>query len=199
MKHFNIFCLLFLITTLSTCVGKNTYSLRDSGLGTGLVFYIDPAGAKLLPEGKTYLEAAPSDQSVDAMWGVYGTSTDATLTDVGSGQANTDKIVATQGTGSYAAQLCNDLVLGGYSDWFLPSKDELDKMYVNLHKGTDEYGVIYEPVGAFTTGGGTADGYWSSSGGWVDMAWAQFFDVGEQLGVTYGSINTEHVRCVRAF
>ena len=75
--------------------------------------------------------------------------TGATGTAIGTGQANTTAIVTTQGAGSYAAQLCNDLTVGGYNDWFLPSKDELDLMYENLY---------LQEVGGFTD-----DYYWSSS------------------------------------
>ena len=42
--------------------------------------------------------------------------------------------------------------------WFLPSKDELNKIWVNLCSGLDENGVTYTPVGSFG-----ADIYWSSS------------------------------------
>jgi hypothetical protein len=44
---------------------------------------------------------------------------------IGSGNANTLMIVNAHGTGSYAARLCYDLVLNGYSDWYLPSFNEL--------------------------------------------------------------------------
>lgn len=42
-------------------------------------------------------------------------------------------IVASQGDGIYAASVCDDLVIGEYSDWFLPSFGELTLMYENLH------------------------------------------------------------------
>ena len=47
---------------------------------------------------------------------------------VGTGETNTTSIVNALGSGSYAARLCYDLSLGGYDDWFLPSKDELNLM-----------------------------------------------------------------------
>lgn len=46
--------------------------------------------------------------------------------DVGAGKINTDLIVNALGTsGNYASKICKDLVLNGYDDWFLPSRDEM--------------------------------------------------------------------------
>lgn len=50
---------------------------------------------------------------------------------IGSGQANTLAIVNAQGIGTYEAKVCYDLVIDGYKDWFLPSKDELNQLYLN--------------------------------------------------------------------
>ena len=124
----------------------------------------------------------------------------ATATAVGTGQANTTAIATAQGVGSYAAQLCNDLVLGGYNDWFLPSKDELHKMYINLQSGTDENGVAYNAfVGNFAL-----DAYWSSSE--LEGLNAEFFAYGEDFDPTVerpSALEKDNdlilVRCVRTF
>lgn len=50
---------------------------------------------------------------------------------IGSGSANTNLIVNAIGAGNYAAKLCYDLVQGGYSDWFLPTWKELEKIEQN--------------------------------------------------------------------
>ena len=82
-----------------------------------------------------------------------------------------------------AAQVCDALVYGGYSDWFLPSKDEFILMYENLK--------------VFGFGGFAVAGYWSSSEGNADSAWGQnFYDGGQHLSVKYG---TGRVRAARAF
>ena len=96
----------------------------------GIVAYILQAGDPGYDANVNHgLIAAPSDQG-SASWGIYIT-TGATATSLGTGNTNTNMIVGAYGAGSYAARLCYDLVLGGYSDWYLPSWDELQKLYNN--------------------------------------------------------------------
>jgi hypothetical protein len=152
--------------------------LGDTGPAGGIIFYDKGSYSN----GWRYLEAAPSDQSSGIQWGGYGTSVGGTSTGIGSGAANTAAIVARLGTGSsYAARLCADLELGGYDDWFLPSKDELNQMY-------QQRGVI---------GGFASDKYWSSSEGSSSYAWGQDFGNGSQ-GYVYKYVNLR-VRACRAF
>lgn len=51
-----------------------------------------------------------------------------------TGQLNTAKIVNTLGEGTYAAKVCYDLVYQGYSDWYLPSQNELALALQRLNK-----------------------------------------------------------------
>jgi hypothetical protein len=149
----------------------------------GIVAYIlqagDPGYDANVPHG---LIAAPSDQSTGIQWynGSHVT-TGATATALGTGNANTNTIVSVQGAGSYAAKLCYDLVLNGYSDWYLPSKDELNKLYINRT----------------AIGGFAAAIYWSSSEYVNYGAWGQAFYSGGQYD--FGKGNTYVVRAVRAF
>ena len=110
--------------------------------------------------------------------------TGATGTSIGTGMSNTQKIVNIQGSGNYAAKLCDDLTLNGFSDWFMPSKDELNLMYENLH------------LNLF--GGFASDYYWSSSEGSADNAWNQYFGNGDQFGYS-DKVNQLWVRALRAF
>jgi len=144
----------------------------------GLVFYNDGAGHGLV--------CAPADQSSSAQWGCYGTAIGGTLTALNTGFANTNAIVAGCTTAGIAAKLCDTLTLGGYTDWYLPAKDELNLMYVNLHTQS--------------LGGFASDYYWSSSeyvGGETFYAWGQGFSDGYQ-GYGYKNGNG-YVRAVRAF
>jgi len=90
----------------------------------GIIAYIDGTG-------QHGIIAAPFDQGVNISWGNgLNIPTGATDSLVGSGLNNTLKIVNAFGSGNYAARVCYDLVLNGYDDWFLPSSDELEKLYL---------------------------------------------------------------------
>ena len=132
-----------------------------------------------LPHG---IIAAPSDQSTGIQWynGSYVT-TGAISTAIGNGNTNTNTIVSVQGGGNYAAKLCDNLVLNGYSDWYLPSKDELNKLYLNK----------------LSIGGFDSYHYWRSSELFFDYAWGWNFGNGSQSsGYKYYAYK---VRAVRAF
>jgi hypothetical protein len=98
--------------------------------------------------------AAPCDQDSAIGWynGAY-IITNASGTAIGTGNANTNTIVSAQGAGNYAAKLCYDLVLNGYSDWYLPSLNEL----MILCGRRSQIGC-FPFAGIFPTGD-----YWSSS------------------------------------
>ena len=172
--------------------GGKTYAIGSTGPGGGIVFYdsIAATGSTFQENGVTctYLEAAPTDQG-DTNW--YGTGGFAILgasgTAIGTGATNTATIVADEGAGGYAAALCKSLSLGGYTDWFLPSQDELNQMYLNLYE---------QGLGGFSS----TDFYWSSSedsANPTDWAWVQLFQNGSQSGNSKGDNNL--VRAVRAF
>ena len=113
--------------------------------------------------------------------------TGATYTAYGKGQDNTLQIVAVMNeysvTEPYAAKLCKDFDFAGYRDWFLPSKDELNKLYENRAL-----------IGGFSN-----EIYWSSSESADDSenAWAQSFSNGVQSEDNKGSAH--RARAVRGF
>jgi len=149
----------------------------------GIIAYILQPGDLGYVSGQTHgIIAATSDQSAGIQWynGSYIT-TGATGTALGTGNTNTNTIVYAQGGGSYAAKLCYDLVLNGYSDWYLPSKDELAKLYLNRA----------------AVGGFVGARYWSSSEFSSDYALTFHFII----GVAYFDFKDDawRVRAVRAF
>jgi hypothetical protein len=157
-------------------------SIGDTYQG-GIIFYLDASGCH-------GLISAPTDQSTGIQWynGSY-TITTAFASCVGCGDGNSSMIVYNQGLGSYAAQLCYDLNSGGYTDWYLPSKYELNLMYENIGQGNS--------LGLGNVGGFASSYYWSSTEFDNFIAWFQNFGNGNQYN--YGKYNTDYVRAVRAF
>jgi hypothetical protein len=155
----------------------------------GIIFYLDSTKLHgLVAAPKDILNASGNSLTVQWYNGSY-TTTSATSTAVGTGKANTAQIIASQGAGSYAAKLCDDLVIGVYSDWYLPSKEELNLMYTNIGQGA---AAPLSNVGGFVS-----SYYWSSSEYDYYSAWSQYFNSGNQNN--YGKNDTLYVRAVRAF
>jgi hypothetical protein len=153
----------------------------------GKVFYIFQQGDPGYVEGETHgLIAAPSDipsntyRIFPSCYANYGTSTA-----LGTGAANTTKILACTADNENAAKLVDALTYGGYSDWYLPSKDELNLLYLNR----------------ISAGNNFADNqYWSSSEvsfGMYTHAWYQFFTDGGQG--PEGKNYQKGVRAIRSF
>jgi len=100
----------------------------------GIVAYIlqpgDPGFDPILQHG---LIAAAGDQSTGAQWGCYGMNILGTSTALGTGQANTNHILYHCSTAGIAARICDEFFIGIYNDWYLPSRDELNKLYENRY------------------------------------------------------------------
>jgi hypothetical protein len=179
-----LMCLLLAAVVLGCpAPGAKTYNIGDTGPAGGMVFY-DQGSAT---NGWQYLEAAPYDQNSPIQWTVGGASaTGATGVAVGTGPANTTAVIAVQGAGNYAAKVCKDLMLGGYSDWFLPSKDELTQMLQNL--GTKGLGnLVSNHV------------YWSSTEIDSGNAWDVFFSGSTVTPTSNVKNNIGSARAVRRF
>jgi len=159
----------------------------------GIIAYVLQPGDPGYVAGETHgLIAAVVDQvswppgiewATQPCWGVH---VPGTSTDLGSGSANTDAIIAQNGAGSdYAAGVARAYRGGGYDDWYLPSKDELDKLYQNR-----------EAIGNFDATGPWW--YWSSSQDAPWEPWGQTFCDGSQ-GAGDRADFPGTVRAVRSF
>jgi hypothetical protein len=113
----------------------------------GKIFYIFQPGDPGYVAGESHgLIAAVSDQTA-SQWGCWGTNIGGLSELLGAGGTNTNVIIANCAQANIAAQRTIAVTDGGYTDWYLPSKNELNKLYLNR-----------SIVGGFLT-----DKYWSSS------------------------------------
>ena len=176
-------------TSTTTTVAPALFSVGDTGPGGGTIVYVDLTRAP----GSKYFEVACAGWSDGVCagsdltdpgiaWGCFGTLiSDADGTAIGTGAQNTAEIVAGCPESGIAAKVADALVLGGQTDWFLPSQDELNQMYVEQ-----------TAIGGFSVGD-----YWSSSESDANYAWNKSFYSGWQY--YYFKYYTWYVRPVRAF
>ncbi|MDR2803147.1 MAG: DUF1566 domain-containing protein [Treponema sp.] len=172
---------------------EKQYKIGDRGPAGGFIFYVKSAYSG----GWRYLEAAPPETEFRAQWGieiegiVIPSSLD-TQSGIGTGRDNTEIFMAhpylleikNRLTANLAATACRAINFGGYSDWFLPSKDELMLMYTNL--------------ASRGLGGFKDETYWSSTESSYEYAHFQSFREGRQFFNGY-KIMPLYVRAVRAF
>jgi hypothetical protein len=160
----------------------------DIGPAGGYIFYVNTGQSG----GWTYLEAAPTDYG-SSSWN-YPLSNFSTTnnynTIVGSGSINTNSIVNFYGSKiSFAASICLNLTFNNYSDWFLPSRDELIKIYENLFR-----------IGKANLATGGI--YWSSSEdiNFTQNAWTVKMSTNDpNRFITYIKSNSFRVRPIRRF
>lgn len=154
----------------------------------GKVAYIFQVGDPGYVAGETHgLIVSLADLSTGIYWHATNNgTTNATGTAIGTGLSNTNAIVATYGAETNAARLAYDHTnaetgTGFYSDWYLPSKDELNKLYINR---------VAIGIGN--------NFYWSSSELTSGLAWQQWIFTGGQDGGDKNTV-TFYVRAIRSF
>ena len=176
----------------SSCAAGGPCVVGDVGPGGGTIFYVDMSRAA----GSQFWEVG-SDLGT-AGWGCSGTVISGTLTAIGTGATNTGLINAGCGTAGIAARVAS-APAGGFSDWFLPSKDELNQLC--KYARTQSTAVADQAVQCDNTGtllpGFASAYYWSSSQSNASIAWFQSFVSGSQINGNKG--NPLRVRPVRAF
>ncbi|MEO8406681.1 MAG: DUF1566 domain-containing protein [Chitinophagaceae bacterium] len=124
------------------------------------------------------LVARPTDEWI-GVWAFSYTTSGATGTALGTGNANT--IAVSAALPNSAAKYCADLVGGGHDDWFMPSRDELNKLYINR---------------ALIGGFDMTTYYWASTEAGT-TAWDQSFITGAMA--TYDKTGSFRVRAIRYF
>ncbi|TRW21466.1 DUF1566 domain-containing protein [Flavobacterium zepuense] len=137
-----------------------TYALGNTGPGGGIIFYLGTDGHGYEVGASLGLAKWDDAANLDNVENVTGLGTE-----MGTGQANTDLIVAAIGDGTYAAKMCADYEQGGKDDWFLPSKVELQTIY-NYFRNCGCMGLS------------PSNNYWASSqGDHYTRAWNTDFSV----------------------
>jgi hypothetical protein len=177
-----------------------TYEIGDLVEG-GMVFYIDETGEHGLVAA---LEDLPLGNNICmGEWGVPGglewgcyeeTVSGADGTAIGTGYQNTLDVLyefceAESWFGGSAAMVSSGYESEGYTDWFLPSVDELQEMYNTIGNGGSEGNI-----GGFDTDGTP---YWSSTEYSNYKAWSVNFNNGSTADISKSYLN--RVRYVRAF
>lgn len=180
-RKFN-FCLLiitsFFILSFAGCKEKEAEPLvLGQFYEGGIIVFLDDYG-------EHGLIAATTDQHTSISWCPGSCQvTNALATAAGSGKINTNLIVTVQKTGNHAALVCDQLVHNGFDDWFLPSKDELNILFVQKEAGR---------IGNFL-----AEEYWSSTEDDIDRAWQQHLGNGSTRSEI--KVNSGCIRAIRAF
>ncbi|MEE9429413.1 MAG: DUF1566 domain-containing protein [Melioribacteraceae bacterium] len=172
--------------------GGTTYAIGDFAQG-GIVFWVDETAQHGLVCTKEEQNGGSRIR-----WGA-GTYTHTMAKGNGplSGEMNTTIIIANQGIGdgtTYAARVCSELEVteGGktYGDWYLPSKQELNLMYINK--------ASIKTTAQANSGLDFQDNYyWSSTEENTVLAWLQFFTNGSRFSSNKAGLR--YVRAVRAF
>ena len=156
-----------------------------------------------------------SAQNTSVQWKTSNTSTAGTSSVI-DGPTNSANM---NDANHPAAQFCEGLTIGGFSDWYMPAKNELEVCYFNLkpttssndsNSGTNTNAVpsrgsnytsgtpAQTSATAFRSGGSEAfiaNTYWSSTEYSGTPAWAQYFDNGYQYYTS--KTNSRRVRAVR--
>jgi len=137
-------------------------------------------GGIAVTTGSGALIAATNDAPVKYAFGPNANARGATSAQNGAENTNT---LMFSGVSHPAASYCSNLSEGGFSDWYLPAKDELNALY-----------GARSTIGGFATSGGTT--YWSSTENYPNQAWFQVFGNGSQ---NYGVAKetAQNIRCVR--
>lgn len=160
----------------TSCRNGGPCAVGDIGPGGGLVTY----ASRTAQWWGSYIESRPVVAGSGLPWSLQPTislyTDDASGTAIrkridaramGMGAVNTQTIIQQSGSGEYAAAYVDALQLGSQSDWYLPSRDELDAAYHLVAEGKWPT-MVRGP-------------YWTSSENAPDFAWYQMFQDSTQF------------------
>lgn len=115
-------------------------SLYGKTYAGGLIFFVNTEPGKYPNFNGEGLVTTPSDYGNFDQWGCRGVETGATGRIVGDGRSNTMKVLNSNCTDvARSFKIVDELVLNGYDDWFMPSIDEVQLIYDNLHAKGHSY------------------------------------------------------------
>lgn len=147
----------------------------------GYIFYLDASGCH-------GLVCAPFDQTSATTWfNGFFAHTNSLESGIGLGKGNTQSITKFLGNGNYAATACTNYSGTGFSDWYLPSRYELNLMWLNVGQGSGNIALFSNNY------------YWSSTDEGTGNVWSQNFTDGTQNLSGSGTNNQKCVRAIRAF
>jgi hypothetical protein len=139
------------LTASSGASNTSNFSVGSFGPAGGYIFYDKGS----VTNGWRYLEVASGDYGNPLEWGCDGTNISGTSTAIGTGQTNTNLIIQNCNSINIAARACDTAVINGFSDWYLPSRDDFNLIYQNLN-----------PLGVgnfINSNGNQWNRYWTSS------------------------------------
>ena len=175
---------LTILTNATYSVCQSTKHVVGEKYGGGIIFYVTENGLH-------GLIAAKNDQKAGVPWyngltRLSGASDDG----IGAGARNTAailaKLMADDTLGFFAAKICEDYSVKEnnitYTDWYLPSKAELNLLYQQK-----------KLVGGFVN-----ENYWTSTEYKTNSVWIQYFGNGQQR-ISNSESYANNVRAIRSF
>lgn len=189
------------------------------GQAFGGGFYAGQIGVSSVATHYLIVGPVASAENASKQWKNANTATTGADSVIDGPQNTADMVADGNATVYPAAHFCNDLVIGGFSDWYMPAKNELEVCYYNLKPTTTNNNTgsgtntnaVPSRGSNYTSGTpaqtsatdfqstGTEDFaagvYWSSTENSATYAWGQNFNIGNQY--FYFKTTSYRVRAVR--